>query len=209
MNIVFLRHDDAENFLSKEDFIKLFPIRCERSQKYKFRNDRQRCLGVGVLLYEVLGLCEKDLYYNRFGKPLSKNGEQFSVSHSGDFVVLACEKGFVGVDVERIEKGYLDIMPQMFTGEEMAFVKDDLKRFYQIWTLKESLLKAAGEGLDMPFNKISVLALIKGESIIYKDKTLYGGTTSFGQDAYVLSWVSDQKTNPQIIKLDNKNKEGI
>ncbi|MDO4521509.1 MAG: 4'-phosphopantetheinyl transferase superfamily protein [Eubacteriales bacterium] len=209
MNIVVLEHDDAEKFLSKEEFMKLFPLRFERYKNYKFANDRQRCLGVGVLLYEVLGLCEKDLYYNRLGKPLSKKGEMFSVSHSGDFVVLASEKGLVGVDLERMEKGYLDIMPQVFTAEETAFVNDDLKSFYQIWTLKESLLKAVEEDGDMPFNQISVLELIKGESIIYKGKTLYGGTRCFEQEEYVLSWVSDKKTNPRIIKLKNKNREVV
>ncbi len=209
MNIVILGHEDAESFLSKEELMKFFPIRYKRSQRYKFANDRQRCLGVGVLLYEVLGLCEKDLYYNFSGKPLSKTGEVFSLSHSGDFVVLACEDGLVGVDIERIERDYLDLMPQVFTNDEIAFVKDDLKRFYQIWTLKESLLKAVGEGSDMPFNRISVLGILNGESIIYKGKTLYGGTSLFGQDDYVLSWISDKKTNPQIIKIGNKNQEDI
>ncbi len=87
----------------------------------------------------------------------------FSLSHTRSLVVCAVSPAYrVGVDTEKIENS-LDIselVPHVFSEYEREWLQCDevpvrLRRFYQLWTLKESLLKAVGVGLKLPPSHIS------------------------------------------------------
>lgn len=85
--------------------------------------------------------------------PKIKNFD-FNVSYSGDYIVIAInECGKVGVDIEQILSINLSIAEQFCTKNELKYlyeVRGDsaLQRFYAIWTLKESFVKAIGVGLS-------------------------------------------------------------
>jgi 4'-phosphopantetheinyl transferase len=90
-------------------------------------------------------------------KPLLKNISNhhlhFNISHSGEWVVIAIGPLEVGVDLERINKGfsYQEIIEVAFNNEEKNFVQNSSqpeKDFYLLWTRKESLVKATAKGLD-------------------------------------------------------------
>lgn len=78
----------------------------------------------------------------------------FSISHSGHFILCGINKrGFIGVDVEKIQKSPLDIMHTCFHKEEIAYVNEARlnekdSRFFEIWTKKEAYLKKIGIGLS-------------------------------------------------------------
>ena len=106
----------------------------------------------------------------------------FNISHHGDYVVIATEEGsLVGVDVMRIEmprssktiEEFFHTMRKLFTTKEWSFINSPLDQhsklanFYRLWTLKESYLKATGEGisLDLQLLEFSILSPLTQENI--------------------------------------------
>ncbi|GJQ14441.1 hypothetical protein GpartN1_g6232.t1 [Galdieria partita] len=80
----------------------------------------------------------------------------FSLSHTKELCALAvCCDGEIGIDIEnknRKVKSYLDIARKYLSDTELSWLlrqPSDLQResFLSIWTLKESLVKATGEGI--------------------------------------------------------------
>ncbi|ADL51915.1 4'-phosphopantetheinyl transferase family protein [Clostridium cellulovorans] len=102
--------------------------------------------------------------YNEYGKPLIRvlDNVQFNVSHSGDWIVCAIGDSEVGIDVEKISKFDYDIVKRFFSNiEAEAFLEvpeeNRKELFYELWTSKESYIKAVGKGLSIPLNSFSVL----------------------------------------------------
>jgi 4'-phosphopantetheinyl transferase len=112
------------------------------------------------LLYKATGheSIASEVSTNKFGKPVV-NGYtdlHFNVSHSGEWVVGAICDVPVGVDVEEIKPVDLAMMYDCFDEQEIVDIlerknpQDRLRYFYDIWTLKESYVKANGKGLAIP-----------------------------------------------------------
>ncbi len=101
---------------------------------------------------------------NEFGKPAvvgSPTTElSFNVSHTDEVVVCAVSpQPRVGVDVERIDRSadYLTIARRFFAAAEIDYLEAAprarrAETFFQIWTLKESYIKARGQGLSIPLD---------------------------------------------------------
>ena len=95
------------------------------------------------------------------------------MSHSNDIVnyIIALDHK-VGIDIE-VHNNTLDIQEfsdLVFTPAEREFftileAKERLKFFYNLWTKKESLIKACGQGLSYPLNTIEAMTLSSGEKI--------------------------------------------
>lgn len=92
------------------------------------------------------------------GKPVLEGMGQafdFNVSHSGDWLVCAVTTGTpVGVDLEfcDLKRASLKVARRFFHPEEVAVLEACSEaqleeRFYDLWTLKESGVKARGEAL--------------------------------------------------------------
>lgn len=69
----------------------------------------------------------------------------------------------IGIDLEA-PKADIDtdaLREMVLTGAEIRWLETmqqgDTSRFYQLWTLKEALAKADGEGLGLPMNQLTVL----------------------------------------------------
>jgi 4'-phosphopantetheinyl transferase len=78
----------------------------------------------------------------------------FSVSHSGTMVLVAIAPGPVGVDLEgpRQLRHALEVAARTFARSELELLVRlpsgaRPRRFLEIWTAKEAVLKASGEGL--------------------------------------------------------------
>lgn len=92
----------------------------------------------------------------------------FNLSHSENLVVLALAKGLgagermnLGVDVEYIHRPVftMALAKRYFSNAELAGLMrltepQSIKRIAQLWTLKESYLKANGLGVRMPLAKL-------------------------------------------------------
>ena len=88
------------------------------------------------------------------GKPRVP-GVEFSVSHSGDAIVVAVADAACGVDVERLgERRDVAALAAMVLGPgERAESERD---FVRAWTRKEAVTKATGDGLRVPFSKVII-----------------------------------------------------
>jgi 4'-phosphopantetheinyl transferase len=102
------------------------------------------------------------------GKPRLADADlRFSLSHSGDRVALAVARGTeLGVDVEQL-KPDLDVaglsasVLSSVESTELAAVgpADRIRAFLTYWTRKEAVLKATGEGLQVPLKQLTVSGL--------------------------------------------------
>jgi len=92
------------------------------------------------------------------GKPYSIDDPNlnFNMSNSGQLVAIAFSyDGEVGIDIEQIRP--LPDLDEMinanFSANEIRFIttklKEKLNRFFRFWTIKESYLKAIGEGMRL------------------------------------------------------------
>ncbi len=109
------------------------------------------------------------LAYTDKKKPylLSHPGIHFNISHSGEWVVIAFSGNPVGVDVEKVRKVNLNVARRFFSDEEKTRLfnlpeKGQLDYFFDLWTLKESFLKAIGTGLTRPLKSFTVLQSASG-----------------------------------------------
>lgn len=143
--------------------------RQKKTDRYRLLADRRLSLGAELLLIQGLewaGLprTEINFHYNSHGKPYlaGENKIFFNLSHSGELVVCAVSSREIGCDVERMADRSFDIAKRFFCPEEYDRIvsqpteKARQDMFYRLWTLKESLLKATGQGLCLPMNSFSI-----------------------------------------------------
>ena len=97
----------------------------------------------------------------------------FNVSHSGEHGLIAfAEQGRLGVDVEeRSAQRNLDGLIRTVLGPaeqaelEMACGNHKLHLFFNLWTIKEALIKALGTGLSLDMSRFEVpSAMRRGET---------------------------------------------
>jgi len=93
-------------------------------------------------------------FYNEYHRPYLPDFD-FNVSHSGDWVVLVfIEQGRVGIDIEKMRTVEETLADMCFTEEERKYLffnnNFNQEKFFELWTLKESFIKADGKGLSYP-----------------------------------------------------------
>jgi 4'-phosphopantetheinyl transferase len=119
---------------------------------------------IRMLISENLGLSidEIILKNDKFGKPYlsGSDGFYFNISHSGEFVVCAISSKPVGIDVEQVLPIDFSIAKNYFSPVEYndLMMQNDSKKlhyFYDLWTLKESYLKARGCGITVPLDSFT------------------------------------------------------
>ncbi len=133
--------------------------RREKVLRYRFMKDQRLSLGAGLLLEFALAEygfpAGISLSYGPYGKPFLPGEDLcFSLSHSGEYVMLAAGRRKCGCDLEQIETANLDIARRFFhpaeyrqLGEAPSEKRNHL--FYRFWTLKESYMKMTGEGFHL------------------------------------------------------------
>jgi 4'-phosphopantetheinyl transferase len=139
-----------------------------------FERDQHRHIVTRALLRTVLSAYSATpprawcFATNAYGKPLllEANGDpsplSFNLSHSGQNITLAITRGrAVGVDVEMVRACNQEALAaRHFAPDEVAALAiltphERMMRFIELWTLKESYLKATGTGLNAPLNSAS------------------------------------------------------
>lgn len=101
---------------------------------------------------------------NEYGKPLLQHYDKlhYNQSHSGNWVVSALDYAPIGIDVEEIgQEADLDIAEHFFSEQEcrdLFALKASEQRdyFFDLWTLKESYIKAVGSGLSLPLDSFTI-----------------------------------------------------
>jgi 4'-phosphopantetheinyl transferase len=145
----------------------LTPEERTRAEKLRFEHlPRQylvtRALQRSVLSRYVPGVEPADWRFitHPRGKPalapqFAEQALHFNIAHTSRLVALAvAREPTLGIDVECLDARAvpLQLAPRYFTpGEAQALAQlpavEQARRFYALWTLKESWLKATGEGL--------------------------------------------------------------
>jgi 4'-phosphopantetheinyl transferase len=141
-----------------------------RAERYRLAADRDRFRLGAVLLRAAaarhLDVLPADVAVDRtcarcgaqHGRPqLPGTGLNVSVSHSGEVVAVALTRcGPVGVDVEAVRAiDFAAIAESVCTPAERIEVRTEAD-FFTIWTRKEAVLKATGEGLSRPMSDLEV-----------------------------------------------------
>lgn len=123
---------------------------------------RRCCLAAGLLLDTVFkkrARCE--IERDAYGKPRLPGGPCFNLSHAGDYAVLAVSEESVGVDIERWRRADTAALARRFYHPEeqalLAGAEDPVERFFSIWALKESYIKALGRGFSISPLSFAVL----------------------------------------------------
>lgn len=167
--------------------------RMKRMERYRFEIDRRRGLAAEALLnYGLRKLCPAlsvpvSLSRDENGKPSvifsekerillkeaglllpSEDTVAFSLSHAGNYALCAIsqEHGAIGADLEEQRRDNRKIAEHFFCPGEIAAIRST-GVFYDYWTLKESFLKAVGQGLSLPLDSFEVLLGENGKDARY------------------------------------------
>nr|WP_320012242.1 4'-phosphopantetheinyl transferase superfamily protein [uncultured Desulfobulbus sp.] len=112
-----------------------------------------------------------NLQQTSMGKPFLPAGPEFSISHSGEMVVVAlAPEGKIGIDIEQMVelnvqdlRGFVPEIDRYDQGHEEGI----RSFFYHHWTQREAVAKASGMGLLGPIETL----------VVDGDKALYDATT--------------------------------
>lgn len=151
----------------------LSPAERARQARFHFDRDRHRFLVTRALVRTVLSRYARvpprrwQFASNAYGRPRITNddpgcsGLTFNLSHTDGLVVLGIARGTrLGVDAELPDgrNANLDIARNFFAPVEVSDLQAlppllQPRRFFELWTLKESYIKARGQGMSVPLDR--------------------------------------------------------
>jgi len=131
------------------------------------------------ILSKFLQIPSADLrFHQQQNKKPAIHHLQFNTSHTTNGITVAVSRSPVGIDIEYINPlfEYNDLLLQCFSTAEAEFIltgADPLFNFYTLWTRKEAILKATGQGLVDHLPMINAFgAYFKWDDNNFKLKTL-------------------------------------
>ncbi|WP_143305927.1 4'-phosphopantetheinyl transferase family protein [Chitinophaga vietnamensis] len=136
-------------------------VKCRRWE------DRQNRLFARLLLRDLLfaeGYAPDSLerlYANEYGKLFIDDRVDFNLSHSGNLVMVALSTcGRIGIDVERKDGLQAQDIATALRSDELEMLRQPVSQeaVYHLWTKKESLVKARGQGLSLDVKAIYLYA---------------------------------------------------
>jgi 4'-phosphopantetheinyl transferase len=162
-----------------------------RYANYRREADKRRFLTGRALIRGVvaaeLGVRPADVVLDSAcfdcGKPHGKprvvgSTLEVSISHSGDWVVLAMTDGApVGVDVEEVRDAEVDGLAGIcFSAGELTTFKsvpeaDRRGAFFTYWSRKEAVLKATGKGMWVVMNKLTLSAYDEDPRVVASESS--------------------------------------
>ena len=140
--------------------------RAEAAPGHKARSSLLARAASRALLARHTGRADWRIERDSLGKPFVLSptgapGPAVSLSHTGETVAVAVAgAGALGVDIERHRRrDFAALAAQAFGVEEQAEVaREGADAFYRIWTLREAMAKATGEGLSLAANGRDLVA---------------------------------------------------
>ena len=138
MDIFVINISDADNI--KPELLEEF----RHKEFTNIKKQKEHCLSYLMtdrILKNVYNIENRELEFVN-GKPLLKTGEKFfSISNSGDYLVIAFSDNNCGVDIEEMkERDFVSI------SKRMKFNANSLKEFYLEWTKYEAEYKLGNRG---------------------------------------------------------------
>lgn len=176
---------------------------------------------IRTVLSRYIDIAPADWIFKRnvYGKPIVDasmtlgSDLSFNVSHTCGLVIAAVGRSVrIGIDAEPVDRLIVsDIIERVLTeGEISAMCElplgEQKRRFIELWTLKESWLKAIGVGLSFPARKIDFFIKSKNLALTRIDNFPADVVLSdwcFSQflahDRHLVAICTDQITCPAVI----------
>lgn len=117
-------------------------------------DEKPRAVTIEDLLAEIEKPLPMQFTFGENGKPYLKDSTvHFSLSHSGDYILLAVSDREIGADIqEKQPKDFVKLANRFFAPEEaqyMETLKPEVQQdyFYHLWTAKEACTKLLGDAL--------------------------------------------------------------
>ena len=143
------------NDMSESEYNKFFDLMSEekREKVKRLKKDRDKKLSVcGEMLAkraisELTGKNAEEIVFEikKSGKPFCQNADiEFSISHSGEYVVCAVSTHRVGIDIQIVTPYNDKTAKKVCSEEEIKKIEessDKAREFIKIWTKKEAVLK--------------------------------------------------------------------
>lgn len=170
---------------------RILPLLPEQRRLVYARSGSGLTLGAGLLLACFLGVHENgDLSFGPQGKPfLSAGKPQFSLSHSGQHVLLGVSERPIGVDMEREDRA----VPASL-GSRICLPQEQALDPLHIFTRKECAMKLTGLGFSLPLREIDTT-----RDFVWENETYRFFTAE--ESGYVISVLSAEDAMPQIQRL--------
>ena len=167
---------------------RILPLLPEQRRLAYDRSRSGLTLGAGLLLSSLLGVhTDADLSTGAYGKPFLICGTpEFSLSHSGEHVLLGVSDRPIGVDMERRDRQVPEaVRCRICLPEEREL--DPL----QVFTRKECAMKLTGQGFSLPLGDIDTTRDYRWQE---KDHRFF----TVEKEGYVISVLSSEMDLPEI-----------
>ena len=108
-------------------------------------------------IFKLLSIEDKEVKYDKAGKPIFSQNKILSISHSGNYAAVIISNHHVGIDIEKISDKAVKIKDK-FLNIELNYPQElNNQTSLVYWNIKESIYKALGiKGVDF---KKNILAL--------------------------------------------------
>lgn len=150
--------DDIESIDLSVALNSVSPQRRTQVLRYRQEHDRKLSLAAYILLCHALrteyGIAEPPVFtFDANGKPRLKGHSNiyFSLSHCHEAAACVVDRVPVGIDVESLSHYDPAIAERVMSDDEqrqIALSADPRRTFIRLWTMKESLLKMTGDGIN-------------------------------------------------------------
>lgn len=144
---------DTDKFSHSE--IESFKPYCEKEMNNKSVQSIIAHYFLKKLLSAHYGICMDDIHlkYTSHGKPFYKDDLKFSITHTGNIVLIALSDKEIGIDAEIIRPINKNILKKTATEKEIQMLKSSAEfsiEFLKMWTVKEAYFKCTGTGIINP-----------------------------------------------------------
>jgi 4'-phosphopantetheinyl transferase len=150
--------DINSNFGKITDFdTVLSPQETAKARRFIKQEDRNNFLVRRYTLRLILGVFLQQApaeirFQQSANKKPSVPNIYFNTSHTSNFAVIALSAARIGTDIETVRPDFefRDLLTHCFSLQESTYISsaaDMPKSFFTLWTRKEALLKASGEGI--------------------------------------------------------------
>lgn len=134
------------------------------------------------------GYTDHDLYYNSYGKPLLRDDNHISITHSFNFAAILISKKEAGIDIEKNREKIVSIHHRFVNTNYDSLSDEDLvKQLTVIWGAKESMYKT------YPYGGLSFHDHIAIDPFLFKEGRS-SGRVIFGD------WKKEYEINFHFIK---------
>jgi len=151
-------------------------------------------LDEGIMNFDL-----KEVEYPAGGKPYWQ-GEgsffDFNISHSGDFILAAISQSVtLGVDVEKIKELKRLSFKRVMSSEELAKIQEQPRLFFDLWSKKEAVVKAADTVGLARMGDVS----LNGSNANLDGRSWYLKTLEL-DEAYVINLATSEPVDEVIVK---------